>query len=119
MQNPGEGTSTVMWCDRIRICYKRGDSRLYIDLNELYNAYQQHRGRSVSTNDLKVMAPAVFDSSKNGHNCHCTFFFMALQKMGIIDEIQGEGRPGHPFAASLPIEATHADPCAVAGRPRE
>ncbi len=119
MKNPGVGTSTVMWCDGKRICYKRGDSRLYIDLSELYNAYVQFRGRTVSTNDLKAMAPAVFDSSQDGHNCHCTFFFMALQQMGLVDQVCGEGRPGDPFGVSLPIDATYADLDVVAGRPRD
>lgn len=103
MDNPGGGTSTVMWCDGERICYKRGrGSRLYVDLRHLYEGYRQHSGRRMTTNDLKAMNPAVFDTKQNGHNCHCTFLFMALQRMGIVGAIQGAGGAGSPFWVSLP-----------------
>lgn len=103
MDNPGRGTSTVMWCDGERICYKRGrGARLYVDLRHLYEGYRQHAGRRMTTNDLKVMAPGVFDSKQNGHSCHCTFLFMALRRMDVVDEVQGAGRAGDPFWVSLP-----------------
>ncbi len=99
--NPGRGTSTILWCNEERICYMRGGLRLYVELTHLYEGYQQHIGRVMTTNDLKVMNPAIFDTKQNGHDCHCTFLFMALRRMGVVNEIQGAGRAGNPFAVSL------------------
>ena len=97
MKNPGLGTSTVIWSDEERICYKRGQARLYVSLRDLYLGYSSHVGRKMSTNDLKSLAPAVFDSKLNGHNCNCTFLFLVLQTMGLTEKIQGTGRTENPF----------------------
>ena len=102
LQNPSRGTSTIIWCDGQKVCYKRGNLRLYIDLSYLFEAFRHFNGRLVTTNNLKEMAPQIFDSDRNGHNCHCTFFFMALRQMGIVNEILGTGRVGSPFGISLP-----------------
>jgi hypothetical protein len=113
LENPGSGTSNVMAYSGNRVCYKRGDSRLYVGLDDLYNAYRHFAGRSVTTSDLKDFAPSIFDSakrdesSKRGHNCHATFLFLALRQMGIVDEILGTGRSGNPFSVTIPpAEAT-------------
>lgn len=110
LNNPGGGTSTVMWCDGERLCYKRGESRLYISLAHLHDAFRRFRGRSVTTNDLKELAPEVYDSNRNGHSCHCTFFFMALKQMGVIDRVRGAGRAGNPFRVRIPSEMTSLVP---------
>ena len=102
MKNLGKGTSTIMWNDGDRVCYKRGGSRLYIHLRRLYDACCHFSGRVVSTTDLKDWKPEVFDSTQNGHSCHCTFLFMALRRMDVIHEISGTGRSGAPFRVTLP-----------------
>ncbi|MGE5327619.1 MAG: hypothetical protein ACM3NO_11315 [Deltaproteobacteria bacterium] len=102
LDNPGGGTSTIVWCDGERICYRRGDLRLYIGLRELHAAYLHFAGRDVTSNHLKDYAPALFDSDRGGHNCHCTFFFLALQRMGVAGDVSGRGHAGSPFGVTLP-----------------
>lgn len=107
LNNPGGGTSTVLWQDGKRICYQRGKSRFYVDLADLHAALVRFAGSDVTTGDLKEYAPEIFDSGSGGHNCHCTFFFLALERMGAVDEIWGRGRRGSPFGGTIP--AAQAD----------
>jgi hypothetical protein len=108
LDNPGGGTSTIMWCDGERICYRRGNLQLYIGLCDLHSAYLNFAGGDVTTRQLKDYAPGLYDSSAGGHNCHCTFFFQALQQMGVVGEIWGCGHSGSPFGVTLPAAQIHA-----------
>lgn len=101
LENPGGGTSTVLWCDGERVSYRRGKSRFYVSLSDLYSAYMHFAGGDVTTRELKDHAPGVFDSTRKGHNCNCTFLFLALQQMGLTEEIWGRGRSGAPFGVTL------------------
>jgi hypothetical protein len=74
----------------------------------MYEVCSLFSGRGVSSSDLKSLSPSVFDSSQNGHSCHCTFLFMALRQMGIVNEIWGKGRPGKPFGVTLPSHPMRA-----------
>jgi hypothetical protein len=105
LDNPGGGTSTVMWCDEERVCYRRGDLRLYIGIRDLHEAFLHFSGGDVTTRQLKDYAPTLYDSDQNGHNCHCTFFFLALQQMGLVDEIWGRGRSDSPFGVTISAQA--------------
>lgn len=100
MSNPGGGTTTVLSIDESRLCYRRGRSRFCVGLAELYEAFTQHAGKTMSTTDLKASAPAVFDSRHGGHNCHCTVLLLALQRMGLAPGIWGKGRAGAPFGVT-------------------
>jgi hypothetical protein len=102
MQNPGGGTSTVVSCSDARLCYRRRASKFWIYLRPLYDAYQHFAGGDVSTNDLAAFAPGVFDQDYSGHNCHRTFFLMALLQMGVVGAIWGSGRSGDPFGVTIP-----------------
>src|SRR5258707_866702 len=102
LENPGGGTSTVMRSNDTRTLYMRGASRYYIEHCALYHAYQKFAGGSVTTSQLREYAPGVFDSAQNGHNCHCTFFFLALMEMDIVDGIWGGGCAGDPFGVTIP-----------------
>jgi hypothetical protein len=102
LTNPSRGTSTIMWCDEERVCYRRGNLRLYIGLRELHTAYLHFVGGDVTTRQLKDYCPKLFDSTRNGHDCHCTFFFMALQQMGVVNNLWGRGLAGSPFGVTLP-----------------
>jgi hypothetical protein len=101
LDNPGGGTSTIMWCDGERVCYRRGDSRFYIGLRALHVAYGHFAGGDVTTRGLKDYAPGLFASARGGHDCHCTFFLLALQRMGVAGELWGRGRAGSPFGVKL------------------
>src|SRR5947199_28121 len=101
LDNPGGGTSTVVWCSEERVCYRRGHWPLYVDLQASFEAYQQFNGRSVTTRELKDFAPSVYDSTRHGHDCHCTLLFLALREMGIVETIWGRGRPGAPFGVTI------------------
>lgn len=105
MKNPGKGTSTIDWCDDEQICYRRGDSALYVCLSDLWDAYEEFAGQAITTNDLKGFRPAVFDSKgkpKGGHGCHATLFMLALQEMGIVESLTGKGVRGSPFGITIP-----------------
>lgn len=102
MVNPGGGTSTVLWIDSDRVSYQRGQSRFYVSLADLHDAFQRFSGSEVTTRLLKDYSPSVFDSASGGHNCHCTFLFLVLQKMGIVERINGSGRRGAPFGVTIP-----------------
>jgi hypothetical protein len=131
MNNPGGGTSTVMRCSDEEVCYRRGDHRFYIATRDLYDAFQRFSGDDVTTNQLKDYKPAIFDTDRNGHNCHCTFFFLALQRMGLAGEIWGRGTAGSSFGVSLapnkhppsqawqPTGQAIEDFCGSARHPRE
>jgi len=108
LDNPGGGTSTVIWCDKERVCYRRGNLRLYIGLRDLHTAYLHFSGGDVTTRQLKDYAPGLFDSAQNGHNCHCTFFFLSLQRMSVVTEIWGSGRSRSPFGVTLPAVQTYS-----------
>jgi hypothetical protein len=101
LNNPGGGTSTVLWVDDGRVCYQRGKSRFYVGLRDLYSAFMHFAGGDVTTRQLKDYSPGVFDSAQRGHNCHCTFLFLALQQMGAVQEIWGHGHAGSPFGATI------------------
>ena len=100
-ENPGRGTSTVVWNDGERVCYLRTRSRLYVRIEDLADAAATFAGRTVRTTDLKAFRPAVFDSRANGHGCHCTFLFRVLQSLGLAGEVTGTGRRGSPFAVTV------------------
>lgn len=101
LDNPGRGTSTIMWCDGERVCYLRGKSRLYVAVRDLHAAYTAFAGGDVTARQLKEFAPTVYDSAKKGHNCNATFLFMALQRMGLAGETWGHGRAGSPFGVTI------------------
>lgn len=101
LNNPGGGTSAVIWVDDSRVCYQRGRSRFYVGLRSLYGAYAHFAGGKVTTRQLKDYAPGIFDSTKRGHNCHCTFLFLALQQMGMVEQIYGQGHAGSPFGVTI------------------
>jgi hypothetical protein len=101
IDNPGRGTTTVMWINDDRLCYQRGRGRFYVSVRDLHAAYMQFLGGEVTTSALKLYAPEVFDSGAKGHNCNCTVLFMALQRMGLAGPIIGRGRKGDPFATMI------------------
>lgn len=101
LDNPGGGTSTIMWCDGERICYRRGGSRIYVRVGDLHAAYLRYAGEDLPARDLKLHAPHVFDSARKGHNCNCSFFFLALQRMDLAGKICGRGQKGSLFGVTI------------------
>ena len=96
LQNPGGGTRTIKsYSDR----NGSGVSTIGVAVEALLAVYQHFHGVQVTSRDLKVHAPAVFDSSARpaGHSCNCTFLFMVLERLGLADPIQGDGVSGRPF----------------------
>jgi len=101
LQNPGKGTTTVLWCDGERLCYQRGKSRFYVHLADLHNAYTAHIGGDMTTNDVKAFAPGIFDSRSGGHGCNATVLMLALREMDLAGEIFGRGQRGKPFGVAV------------------
>jgi hypothetical protein len=102
LQNPGGGDSTIVSYTLTQLIYRRGNSKIYISIADLFKAYKEFSGKTVSSTDLKKYAPKIFDSTKSGHSCNCTLFFMALKAMGVITRIEGAGKSGNPFRVKLP-----------------
>lgn len=102
-QNPGGGTSEVRTITDDRICYVRGNSKIYIALEDLFQAYKRFEGDRINTAELKAYSPGVFDSAAkpSGHSCNCTFFFMVLKQLSLAGEIEGSGVRGSPFAVNI------------------
>jgi hypothetical protein len=103
LRNPVNGNeSTLVNCDEVKIRYLRRKRSFYVRTRDLYEAYEKFIGGDVTNNDLKRFRPEVFDSRNGGHDCHCTFFLLALQKMRIAGELWGAGKRGSPFGITLP-----------------
>jgi hypothetical protein len=100
-ENPGGGTTTIRWSDGERLCYQRGGSRFYVSFADLHFAYLRFTGSNMTTRDLKVFAPGVYDSGAGGHNCNATVLMLALQGMGLATPVWGRGRRGAPFGVTV------------------
>lgn len=96
--NPGRGTSEIVSVLNERIVYKRGNSRLYLKLQDFADVYEKFAGKKCTTNDIKAFNPQVFCSGGNGHGCHCTFIFIILDYLQLLKNgICGSGIAGDPF----------------------
>lgn len=103
-ENPGGGTSRIVANDGPKVCYKRGNSRIYVRWRDLYAAYARFTGGRVSSSDLRKAMPSVFDSSARpaGHSCNCTFLFHLLAVLSLtVGPLEGRGVAGDPFAVRL------------------
>ena len=99
LDNPGGGTSTITSVSDDKISYMRGGSTIYVPFQELYDAYSKYRRQKITSSDLKVYRPSVFDSAArpSGHSCNCTFLFLLLSRIGEANGIQGAGVRGNPY----------------------
>ena len=103
LKNPGKGTSEVVSFTDTKIAYMRGNSRMYVKYEDLYQAYLKFKGQYVTGSDLRTYKPHVFDSSARpaGHSCNCTFLFLLLGKLGLAGDIEGAGKRGNPFGVRI------------------
>lgn len=104
-ENPGGGTSVVKTITPLNISYMRGNSRITVGLQALFQTYVHFSGKSVSCSELKKYAPNIFDSNARpaGHTCNCTFLFLLLMAVDLVDEIDGAGTRGNPFRAFIKV----------------
>ena len=103
-ENARVGTSRILANDRRKVCYKRGNSRIYVRWRDLHAAYIRFAGRRVSSSDLRNAMPSVFDSSARpaGHSCNCTFLFRVLAELSLTEgALEGRGVAGDPYAVRL------------------
>jgi hypothetical protein len=102
-ENPGGGTSLIESLSEQGVKYRRGNSSISVLFEDLFAAFEEFSGRIATSTDLKQFLPSVFDSSSRpaGHDCNCTFLFLALNAIGQASEIQGRGVKGNPFSARL------------------
>ena len=102
-ENPGGGTSEIVSYSDNSISYVRGSSAIYVSFRDLFDAYENYRGKRVTSSDLKSYAPAVFDATakKSGHSCNCTLFFLILKRLNLADEIKGRGVKGDPYFVEI------------------
>lgn len=102
-QNPGGGTSTVISNTEQAVTYRRGSSNINVKFRDLFTAYSAFKGSSVSSVDLRKLAPSVFDSKGGppGHSCNCTFLFLVLKDIGVVKSIRGSGVRGNPYHVEI------------------
>lgn len=98
LENPKKGTSTIMPYSNDKISYKRGDSTIKVSLYDLFNSYSHFRGQKVTSKKLCSYARSVYFNKE----CNCTFLFMVLKCIGLIDKIHGSGANGKPFFVTIP-----------------
>ena len=96
LDNPGGGKSEIISIDDSKIVYKRGTSKISIKTHDVFGVYDKYKD-CVYSSELKEDKPFIFDSKLNGHSCNCTFVFMILRELGIVDKIEGGGVRGNPF----------------------
>ncbi len=104
LDSPGGGTSKIIKYSQSFITYRRGKSDIRVSYVDLFRAYVKHKGRKVSSSDLKRFAPAVFDSKARpaGHSCNTTILFLLLRKLDLSSDISGSGVKGDPYYVSIP-----------------
>lgn len=104
LQNPGGGTSTIKSYSYGKISYERGSSSINVSLQDLFDTYDHFAGQQVSSNDLKLYKPSIYDSkaSPAGHDCNCTLLFMILCRLPLVIEVQGQGKRESPFSVYIP-----------------
>jgi len=105
LDNLGKGTSKISSLSNSGISYIRGKSTIYISFQDLFDALKHYMGKRVTSTDLKLYRPSVFDSKarKPGHSCNCTFLFMLFKRLGISSKIGGRGVKGDPFFVKIPL----------------
>lgn len=102
LPNPGGGDSEILSYTSRNIGYQRGKSTIRVAFEDLYRAYTMFQGEIVDSTQLKRYNPKVFDSKKSGHSCNCSFFYLLLKAIGIVDKIEGAGKRGSPFRVRIP-----------------
>jgi hypothetical protein len=106
LKNPGKGSSTIEPYTDTQMVYKRGDSTIYVEMRAFHDAYMKFSGKRVTSNDLKIYNPEVFDVDSNGHSCNCTMLFMTLRALRIALTIKGTGKRGDHFWITIPADGT-------------
>lgn len=103
LKNPCKETSTVLSYTDKGIYYRRGKSRIFLTFEDCYETFDQFKDQRVTTLDLKVFRPHIYDSKaeKPGHSCNCTMVFLLFKKAGLASIIQGKGVRGNPFYLEL------------------
>jgi hypothetical protein len=99
--NPGGGISKIVNQSDSNIYYKRGRSTIGMQFDDLFDVWNRFQSKEISSGDLRIYRPAIFDSSKNGHSCNCTFLFTLLYAAGLAGKMSGGGVRGNPFRARL------------------
>jgi hypothetical protein len=103
LDNPGGGTSKIVEYSQSFVTYRRGKSNIRVSYKSLFKAYAAFRGRQVSSSELKLFAPSVFDSAARpaGHSCNATFLFLLLGEIGMASGISGRGVKGDPYFVAI------------------
>lgn len=103
IDNPGGGTSTIASYSESKVSYVRGQSKITVAFADLHDAYSAFAGKDVSSSQLKVFRPSVFDSAArpSGHSCNCTFLFRVLGQLDLSSTIAGSGVRNSPFSVKV------------------
>lgn len=96
--NPGGGTSIIISITQNNsILYKRGNSNIYISIENIFKVYEQFKNSECTTTQLKSFMPKVFKRKC----CNCTFLFLILNKISLCSNIMGLGLRQSPFYVEI------------------
>jgi hypothetical protein len=97
-KNPGGGTSTIILINsKNRIHYRRGNSDIYIKIDDIFKAFNHFRKTKCTSIELKYFLPNVFKVK----GCNCTFFFLILNRLSLCSKIKGSGKKQSPFFVEI------------------
>jgi hypothetical protein len=99
--NPGGKTSTIVRLGDNVIVYRRGNTNISVNYEDLHAVLSKYAGEFVTSSEVRDWRPDVFDSSAGGHSCNRTFLFLLLKKLGVVKRIDGSGVRGDPFGVQL------------------
>lgn len=81
LPNPCSGTSKIIKITDNSITYKRGNSKITIKAEDINSAYEEFKGKRVSTSDLAEFNSAFSRTTR--HRCNASLFLMLMDKCNL------------------------------------
>lgn len=75
------GNSKIVSKNENSICFLRGKSKIYLKFDDINVAYENFKGKEISSKDLKEFNASVF----NNKSCRATFFMQVLYRIGLAE----------------------------------
>ena len=93
----------VLRVDSDKVRYRRGKSSFAVSKKDLFDAATNFSGRRMSSADLRLFRPSVFDPRARpaGHSCHVSVLFTLLLLSGMAHGLEGRGVVGAPYSVAV------------------
>jgi len=80
LKNPIKGVSVLIKITRNdHICYRRGNSKIYLSIDVIFDVYKNYKGKKCTTKDLRDLKYKVFENKP----CNITFTIMILKELDL------------------------------------